>query len=99
LAGCRISDQDAEAARDFAARVAEALSPLTSILVERFGTKAFKRCRYWRLAGLTAETLEKICIDEAGSLESLWGDEAGEDLSNILLETSDSGSTLSYYRT
>jgi ATP-dependent helicase/nuclease subunit B len=34
----RISDKEAEAARDFAARVAEALSPLTSILVERAGT-------------------------------------------------------------
>lgn len=90
----RISDQDAEAARDFAARVAKALSPLTSILVEAPGQRFSNAVDIGGLAGLTAETLEKICSDETGSLEPLWGDEAGEDLSNILLETRDSGSTL-----
>jgi ATP-dependent helicase/nuclease subunit B len=43
---------------------------------------------------LTAATLERICADETGSLEALWGDEAGEGLAKILLETRDSGSSL-----
>jgi ATP-dependent helicase/nuclease subunit B len=90
----RISDAEAEQARRFAARVADALSPLTSIMVEAAGHRLSDTVGIGRLAELTAATLERICTDETGSLEALWGDEAGEDLAKILLETRDSGSSL-----
>ncbi|WP_394691348.1 double-strand break repair protein AddB [Hoeflea sp.] len=90
----RISDVEAGQAQDFAARISAAMSPLTSILVEAKGDKFSNLVGIGSLAGLTAEVLEKICADETGSLEALWGDEAGEDLSKLLLETRDSGSAL-----
>ncbi|SOE16995.1 DNA helicase/exodeoxyribonuclease V subunit B [Hoeflea halophila] len=91
----RISDEQAEQARDFASRAADALSPLTSVLVERDGTGVTKEIPVGRLAALTADALERICIDDTGTLEALWGDEAGADLAAVLLETRDSGAMLS----
>jgi len=91
----RISDEQAEQARDFAAGAAEALSPLTSVLVERTGPGVTDQIPIGRLAALTADALERICVDDTGALETLWGDEAGADLAAVLLETRDSGSMLS----
>ncbi|MEM5470868.1 double-strand break repair protein AddB [Hoeflea sp. AS60] len=90
----RISDEEAEQARDFAARAANALKPLTSVLVERSGPGVTNEIPIGRLAALTADVLERICVDESGALDSLWGDEAGADLATVLLETRDSGSLL-----
>ncbi|WP_322988857.1 double-strand break repair protein AddB [Hoeflea sp.] len=87
----RIDDQQAEQAREFARRVADALSPLTSLLPD---SDASGMMPIGELAGLTAQALERICIDDQGSLETLWGDEAGADLASLLLDTRDSGSTL-----
>jgi ATP-dependent helicase/nuclease subunit B len=92
----RIEDDEAGQARDFAARAAAALAPLTSLLVERAGPGVTNEIPIGRLAALTADALERICTDETGSLDALWGDEAGESIcAAILLETRDSGSTLS----
>lgn len=84
----RISDDDAELAGDFARCVTEALSPLTSILAET------SDIAIGRFAGLTAAVMERICADETGAFDTVWGDEAGADLGSLLLETRDSGSTL-----
>ncbi|MBR0557629.1 double-strand break repair protein AddB [Ciceribacter sp. L1K23] len=35
-------------------------------------------------AVLTGQALEAVCIDDRGDLSSLWGDEAGEKLANLL---------------
>tara|TARA_R110002012_G_scaffold320380_1_gene543671 strand:+ start:95138 stop:98344 length:3207 start_codon:yes stop_codon:yes gene_type:complete len=91
----RISDAQAAQARDFAARAADALSPLTSVLVEHAGPGVTNQFPIGRLAALTADALERICVDDTGALESLWGDEAGADLAAVLLETRDSGAMLS----
>ncbi|GAB5462693.1 double-strand break repair protein AddB [Hoeflea alexandrii] len=91
----RIGDDEAEQAREFAARAAAALAPLTSLLVERAGPGVTNEIPIGRLAALTADALERICIDDTGALDALWGDEAGADLAAVLLETRDSGSTLS----
>lgn len=90
----RIGDAEADRAREFAARASEALSPLTSLLVERAGAGVTAEIPIGRLAALTAQVLERICIDDTGALDALWGDEAGADLATVLLETRDSGSTL-----
>jgi ATP-dependent helicase/nuclease subunit B len=95
----RIEDDEAGQARDFAARAAAALAPLTSLLVERAGPGVTNEIPIGRLAALTADALERICIDETGALDALWGDEAGVDLAAMLLETRDSGSTLEHDRT
>lgn len=90
----RISDEQAEQAGDFAFRVTEALSPLTSAVVNRTGPDGSNQLTIGHLAALTAEALERICVDESGGLDVLWGDEAGTDLAGLLLETRDSGSML-----
>lgn len=90
----RISDDQSEQARDFAARAADALAPLTSVLVDRKGSGITNHIPIGKLAALTAEALERICIDETGAFDDLWGDEAGADLASVLLDTRDSGSTL-----
>ncbi|MDF1610461.1 double-strand break repair protein AddB [Hoeflea sp. YIM 152468] len=90
----RISDRQADEAREFARRATEALAPLTSMEADRTGQEASTRFTIGRLAALTAEALERICVDETGALDLLWGDEAGADLADLLLETRDSGSML-----
>lgn len=90
----RISDEQAEQARDFAARATDALAPLTSLLVDRTASNVTNQIPIGRLAALTAEALERICVDETGAFDALWGDEAGADLAAVLLETRDSGSML-----
>ena len=90
----RISDEEAEQAIDFARRAADALSPLTSALVAPSGPGLTAKIAISRLAALTAEALERICTDDSGALDGLWGDEAGADLASLLLETRDSGSAL-----
>ena len=90
----RISDEQAEQARDFAARATDALAPLTSLLVDRTASNVTNQIPIGRLAALTAEALERICVDETGAFDALWGDEAGSDLAAVLLETRDSGSML-----
>ena len=90
----RISDDEANQARDFAAHAAAAVAPLTSVLVERAGPGVTNEVPISKLAALTADTLERICVDETGALDALWGDEAGADLAAVLLETRDSGSLL-----
>ena len=87
----RVTDKEAAEASELAERVADAFAPLTG-LVSDAGSSA--SVPVGRLAALTADTLEKICADETGSLDMLWGDEAGADLAAMLLETRDSGSTL-----
>ncbi|WP_417414807.1 double-strand break repair protein AddB [Hoeflea sp.] len=90
----RIGDDEADQARDFAARAFDALSPLTSLLVERAGAGVTNEIPIGKFAAQTAEALERICIDDTGALDALWGDEAGADLAAVLLETRDSGSML-----
>lgn len=90
----RISDQEAQLAGDFAARAANALSPLTSMLFGETGQRLTTDLSISQLARRTAEALERICMDETGSLEPLWGEEAGADLAKVLIETRDSGSQL-----
>tara|TARA_R110002020_G_scaffold47752_17_gene136180 strand:+ start:5371 stop:8556 length:3186 start_codon:yes stop_codon:yes gene_type:complete len=86
----RISDAEVGQALDFARRAADALSPLT----EAQGADAPGELAIGVLADRTARAIERICVDEAGSLDALWGDEAGSDLASLLLETRDSGSAL-----
>lgn len=94
----RITDQQADQACEFARRAADALSPLTSVLDAASGVPSgpgmTTQIAIGTLAGLTATVLEQICTDESGSLETIWGDEAGADLAGLLLETRDSGSML-----
>lgn len=90
----RISDDEADQACAFARRAADALSPLTSALVAVSDPAATDQILIGSLADLTAKALERICADETGVLDSLWGDEAGSDLAALLLETRDSGSSL-----
>jgi len=90
----RIGDKQADQALDLARRAAEALAPLTSALASLSGPGVTNQIPIGTLAGLTADALERICTDETGALDALWGDEAGGDLAGLLLETRDSGSTL-----
>ncbi|MBC7280308.1 double-strand break repair protein AddB [Hoeflea sp.] len=90
----RISDKQADQALDFARRAADALAPLTSALVSLSGHGVTNQIPIGVLAGLTATALERICVDETGALDPLWGDEAGADLAGLLLETRDSGAML-----
>ena len=87
----RISDEQADQARNFASRAADALAPLISLA----STGVTNQIPIGKLAALTAEALERICVDETGALETLWADEAGADLAGLLIETRDSGSLLS----
>jgi len=90
----RITDAEADQACDFARRAADALQPLTSVLSGPASQHSGDQLEIGRLAALTAEVLERICVDETGSMETLWGDEAGADLAALLLETRDSGAML-----
>lgn len=90
----RISEDEARQAQQFANSVSAALSPLTSILLDIAGRKLTDAVAIGRLAGLTADALERICADETGDTGLLWGSEAGEDLAGLLLETRDSGANL-----
>jgi ATP-dependent helicase/nuclease subunit B len=90
----RISDQEVDAALDYARRAAAALSPLTAILVTETDNGVTNAIPVGRLAAATAQALEYICADETGTFETLWGDEAGAGLAGILIEVRDSGSTL-----
>ena len=90
----RISDKQADQALDFARRATDALAPLTSALVSSSGPGVTNQIPIGTLAGLTADALERICTDETGALDALWGDEAGSVLAALLLETRDSGSML-----
>ncbi|WP_066183603.1 double-strand break repair protein AddB [Hoeflea olei] len=91
----RIGEKDLDLALDFAGRAADALSPLTSAFSAAPGEDTPAPLPIGTLADVTARALERICADDTGALDALWGDEAGSDLAGLLLETRDSDSTLS----
>lgn len=75
-----------EEARDLALRLQDAVEPLASALVGRRqdgrGLTAKLALADW--AERTGRALEALCVDEAGSLASLWSGEAGEKLASLL---------------
>ena len=70
----RLSEADFERARDFAARLEDAFSPIVRTTQAAVGD--------W--AGLTGHLLEAVARDVHGNLSALWGDEAGERLADLL---------------
>lgn len=94
----RITDAEFESAEFHVRRIAEALSPLTSLLLHGLqttsGMSLSPEFPVARLASATASAMERIAVDETESLASLWSSEAGEALSTILLETRDSQTAL-----
>ncbi|MCP4319943.1 MAG: double-strand break repair protein AddB [Hyphomicrobiales bacterium] len=69
----RLTDDDVTLARDLAARLQTAFSPLLET----------REAAVSDWARLTAQLLEILARDENGSLAALWGDEAGEKLASL----------------
>ncbi|WP_319518693.1 double-strand break repair protein AddB [uncultured Martelella sp.] len=86
----------AEAARDLAARIDAALSPLIETHVAR-GPDQPPLTEAVALSGWaerTGRALEAVAADEAGDLSALWSGEAGERLATVLSETMGSESPI-----
>ena len=77
----------AEGAAALAARIAEALEPLTSVLAERrFSGSSHVQLPLQAWAERTGRAIEAACSDEKGNLAELWSSEAGETLARLLSE-------------
>ncbi len=82
-----LSAEAIEGARDLAARIAQAVEPLVSVLVRiADGRVLTDKLALGDWAGRTGRVLEAVCADERGDLSALWSDEAGETLASHLGE-------------
>lgn len=83
-----LPENAAENARMLAEKLAEAVEPLASALVGRRtdGRGLTARLTLSDWASRTGRALEALCVDERGSLATLWSGEAGERLADLFSE-------------
>lgn len=74
--------------------IEQAVEPLAQMLVHTNGSRLSNRFPLHLWAEATGRVLEAFCIDERGSLESLWACDAGIALANLLRDLIDTGETL-----
>jgi ATP-dependent helicase/nuclease subunit B len=75
-------------------QIETAVEPLAEMVVRSDATRAEQRFSLNRWAEATGRVLENFCKDERGSLESLWGCDAGIALAGLLRDLIDTGDTL-----
>jgi ATP-dependent helicase/nuclease subunit B len=71
---------------DLTARIAEAVEPLASVLVQqsRTGRRFSSKLAVSDWAERTGRALEAVAVDDRGDLAALWSGEAGDSLANLL---------------
>jgi ATP-dependent helicase/nuclease subunit B len=81
-----LSDEALPLARELARRVAEAVEPLSGMLVQhgRTGRRLSSRLALSEWAERTGRALEGVASDERGDLAALWSGEAGDSLATLL---------------
>jgi ATP-dependent helicase/nuclease subunit B len=75
-------------------RIEQAVEPLTRMAARDHSGRPVQRYPLPAWAEATGRALEAFCLDERGSLESLWSSEAGVTLARMLRELQETGDVL-----